>query len=240
MPDAENTGCSKLETLLRDLGGVVAILGGAAYLIDNGAAILLLRMVVQVSFVTQRPPAPSNPQIAPVIFIFTLALIYHAFGLPSNTSDLHRYEYSHGSLLVDFVGERGPVSRLRSIFVDCLILSIQLTMLAITFEHGKLQNRKGGSGQDVEAEEQGTRRSQDGQIVELQNMNQGTGGESGLAPGSHGSDHFYMDHKVLDVDIWKSLRELARSTTASSAIDSENGAVGSALGSVMARLVHQP
>lgn len=238
MPAAENTLFSNLEALLRDLSALVAILSGCSYCLGNSAAVLITRMVVQISFVTQRPPAPSNPQILPVVFASIFALLYHAFGLPSNAGDLHRYEYIHGSILVDFVGERGPVSRLRLIFLDCLILLLQLATLAITFEHGMLQNRKGDSRQDVVAEEQGTRRSEE-EGIESQELNQSIEGDSAL--GSHPSDRFYMDdYTIIELDITNSLRGLARTTPASVAVDPENGAVSSALGSVMARLVHQP
>lgn len=232
-----NSRLALLETLSRELSALVSLLLLSSYYLDNGAILLLLRMVVQLTFVTQRPPAPSNPQILPTVFASLFGILYHTFILPAISDSASPYEYSHGSVLVDFVGEKGPVSRWRLVFLDCQILLIQLAALAITFEHGKLQNGTDTSGQDVEAEEQGTRRSQDGQDIELQEMAQGIDGESAL--GAHPTDRFYTDYTVIELEIIKSLRELAKIKVTSTGVYPENGPVGSALSSVMARMAHQ-
>lgn len=109
---------------------------------------------------------------------------------------------------------------------------------AITFENGKLQDKKRENEQDLEAEEQGTRRSQDEQGIELQDLTQSMDG--GTALGTHPSDRFYTEYTAIDLDIVTSLGDLARTTTTSAAIDTENGAVSSVLSSVMARMVHRP
>jgi hypothetical protein len=226
------------EHLLQQLNALVYIQAGILYYLDNAAAILLLRMIVQISFIAQRPPAPSSPQIAPVALTTLFCLIYHVFIFSSDPDNENPYKYSHGGVLVDFVGEPGPVSRGRIVFIDCLVFLIQLAILAITFEYGKLQGKKEENRQDLESEEQGTRRSQEGQDIELRDLSPNTNRDTTV--GSHPSDIFYTDYTAIELDIVASLQDLARSTAASTAIDPENGAVSAVLNSVVARMVQRP
>jgi hypothetical protein len=226
------------EHILQNLSACVAIQSGILYYLDNATAILLLRMIVQISFITQRPPAPSNPQIAPVALTTLFNLVYHIFIFSSNPQNTRQYEYAHGGILVDFVGEKGPVSRLKLASIDCLIFLIQLAMLAITYEYGRLQTKTTDNAQDLDSEEQSIRRSQEGQAIELHHLRAGIVEET--AVGSHLTDIFYTNYTVIDLDIVTSLRELARSTRTSTAIDPENGAVSSALSAVMERMIHRP
>ncbi len=47
----------------------------------------------------------------------------------------------HGSLLLDFVGQKGPTSKIRLVALDVLVLGLQLLMLAVCDE-----NKNGGHG----------------------------------------------------------------------------------------------
>lgn len=228
----------RIEHLLQQLDALVYIQAGIIYYLDNAAAILLLRITVQISFIAQRTPGPARLQIAPVALTALFTLTYHIFVFSSNPHNTNQYEYANGGILVDFVGERGPVANWRLVSIDCLIFLMQLAMLAITYENGKLRIKTGDNGQDLDLEEQSIQRSQEGQDIELHDLGMGIVEET--AVGSHPADVFYTNRTVIDLDIVTSLRELARTTATSTAIDPENGVVSSALSSVMARMVYRP
>lgn len=83
--------------------------------------------------------------------------------------------YLHGGLLIDFVGELGPVSKWKLLLLDIFVVVLQVLILGATLEKrelrsamsrpvniGSTENRDTLSRQDLDAEEQGIRRSQDG------------------------------------------------------------------------------
>ena len=82
--------------------------------------------------------------------------------------------YIHGALLIDFVGELGPISKLRLVTLDIVVMVLQFVILAIVLEREGLKKDMEGSlgpaptttleetglaGQDLDAEEQGLHRS---------------------------------------------------------------------------------
>ena len=82
--------------------------------------------------------------------------------------------YIHGALLIDFVGELGPISRFRLVLLDIVVTILQFVILAIILEREGLKKDMEGSlgpaptttleetdlaGQDLDAEEQGLHRS---------------------------------------------------------------------------------
>jgi len=97
--------------------------------------------------------------------------------------------YIHGALLIDFVGELGPISKIRLVLLDFLTMVLQFVILAIVLEREGLKKDMIGSlggsaaattleetglaGQDHDAEEQGVHRSalggmQEAEDIELQ------------------------------------------------------------------------
>lgn len=83
--------------------------------------------------------------------------------------------YLHGGLLIDFVGQKGPISKLHLVLLDVATLVLQLLMLAVFVELHKLRvgrlketasdtaPAEGNyfTAQDHDAEERGIRRSGD-------------------------------------------------------------------------------
>ena len=47
--------------------------------------------------------------------------------------------YLHGGLLVDFVGELGPISKLRLVYFDVLVMLLQFAMLAVFLDRRELK-----------------------------------------------------------------------------------------------------
>jgi len=95
--------------------------------------------------------------------------------------------YIHGGLLIDFVGELGPISKFRLGGLDILVLVMQCVILAVVLEKEDLKSElegnttRGGeaglTGQDHDAEEQGVLRSEiveREEGVEMQNLSSST------------------------------------------------------------------
>lgn len=126
---------------------------------------LLLRGVVQISLLSPRPKALSGPpavRIAPILASNCFAFLSHVLSSPPEAGEATRF-YLHGSVLIDFVGVKGPrISKLWLILLDILILVLQLTMLSASMEHQKFQKKASGTdepvvSQDLDAEERGVR-----------------------------------------------------------------------------------
>lgn len=93
--------------------------------------------------------------------------------------------YLHGGLLIDFVGQLGPISKLHLFILDVWILLLQLVMLAAYMERQKLKSppssattagtgateATGASQQDHDAEERGVLRESSGTSDNAHNMN---------------------------------------------------------------------
>ena len=108
--------------------------------------------------------------------------------------------YLHGGLLIDFVGQLGPTSKIKLVSFDCLTLALQLVILAVFMERAALKRELVSrstsgdttgnteavditTGQDHDSEEQGILRSDPNAMedIELQPLgssaNQEQGGE---------------------------------------------------------------
>ena len=48
--------------------------------------------------------------------------------------------YLHGGLLIDFVGQEGPISKTKLVLLDILTLALQLLMLSVTLERSKMRD----------------------------------------------------------------------------------------------------
>ncbi|KAL8914016.1 MAG: hypothetical protein Q9171_001267 [Xanthocarpia ochracea] len=122
--------------------------------------------------ILMNPAVSSNrPNIVAIILLNLASILVHYASTPATANESMR-GYSHGGLLIDFVGQKNPVSGMRMIGYDALILGLQLVMLAVTVEKknvvkplGTLSNapRMGETAsQDHDFEERGIRRSEEG------------------------------------------------------------------------------
>ena len=86
--------------------------------------------------------------------------------------------YLHGGALTDFVGVKGPISKIRLVGMDFLVWALQIGCLAMVMERRGIRNGPGVRSsnrvaetrvvQDIDAEEQGRRRS-----AEIDDMEEG-------------------------------------------------------------------
>ena len=127
--------------------------------------------------------------------------------------------YLHGSLLTNFVGELGPISRWRMLLVDIFIALLQVVMLGVILERRGLKTAMdsrvpGARGpglisstlplsQDLDAEEQGIRRSQDdmGNDIEIRALGKEGERDDASTMGSKRNEHtldaFYSGQLVI-------------------------------------------
>ena len=127
-------------------------------------------------------------------------LLVHLFAAAPEAGEAVR-GYIHGGLFVDFVGEKGPISKIKLIFLDTLIVALQFVLLAIDIERTELKKAMNKSSanssdlsvnlvQDLDSEERGVRRDigMTAEDIELQPLRSAIsqGNRSGEAEESEG------------------------------------------------------
>ncbi|KAH0544178.1 hypothetical protein FGG08_001623 [Glutinoglossum americanum] len=150
----------------------------------------ILRATIQLNFLTPKPPIfPEMPKHRPYIgAIFSsniLCFLLHLLYARPEAGEATR-GYLHGGMIIDFVGQKGPVPKLRLLVLDLVVLVLQLAMLSV---HLKRQRLKAASPtvqrlspvaaldaevttpsvQDHDLEERGIHRNEPGDI-ELQSF----------------------------------------------------------------------
>ncbi|EPS44666.1 hypothetical protein H072_1361 [Dactylellina haptotyla CBS 200.50] len=154
-----------LDHMLRNLDIVTYCHFSYLYFLDISFIRFLIRAIVQINLFAQRPPNFPTPQRtqkrSAVVSIFGSTLIcflFHLFSEPPSASEATG-GYLHGGMVIDFVGQEGPISRLRLIFLDLAILVLQLIMLTVKVsKQDLLENSAPGRtapAQDIDDEERG-------------------------------------------------------------------------------------
>ncbi|RMD39615.1 hypothetical protein DV735_g5511, partial [Chaetothyriales sp. CBS 134920] len=163
---ARTSKLDNLAHLLRQLDSLIFIQLGAAYYHDNLSLLLVLRVLSQVLYVQPKPTGFVVNGLAPSLVVNALCIITHL--LHDRPEAVSRYArgWIHGGLLIDFVGELGPVSRWTLLAYDVVIVLLQVVMLMVGQERRRRADRGGGdesaaatAQQDLDAEEAGFRRS---------------------------------------------------------------------------------
>ncbi|KAF3920846.1 hypothetical protein ABW21_db0202050 [Orbilia brochopaga] len=154
-----------LDHLLRNLDIVTYCHFSYLYFLDISFVRFLLRAIVQINLFAQRPPNFPTPQRSQkrsaVVSIFGstfICLLFHVFSEAPSASEATG-GYLHGGMIIDFVGQEGPISKFRLVFLDILILLLQLTMLAVKVSKQDLLDNsaptRGNPAQDLDSEERG-------------------------------------------------------------------------------------
>ena len=149
------------------------------YYLDCRLSTYLLRAVSQLVLLSPRvpsafqAPASLDPTIHPLIgIIFStnlICFIIHVVGKGPQAGEITQF-YNYGGILVDFIGERTPISKFRILTLDILVCGLQIVMLSGLTEKIRLtklhasytggvmpgNNTHGeAGGQDLDAEERG-------------------------------------------------------------------------------------
>jgi hypothetical protein len=107
------------------------------------------------------PPPAARPYISAIFSTNLLCLLLHILFSPPAAGEPTR-GYLHGGILIDFVGQESPVSRIRLISLDILTCTLQLIVLAIVLERRKIATSSiSPSGADEPLPSPSTSRGQD-------------------------------------------------------------------------------
>ena len=205
--------------LLSQLSSSRALLNIGAAISDGMYSCSLLRFLLRVIphwvFFSPKPaflpPLPRDRPFASAILVTnSIALALHLFLKAPEAGESVR-GYLHGGLLIDFVGELGPISKSRLALFDLLTIALQLIILPAVLERRDLKNvmeesldgtdrpLSDGLGsmqirQDIDAEEQGIHRSEFGreEDIELKPLSKDTARAVELNPSHRRTEH-HMD-----------------------------------------------
>jgi Fungal domain of unknown function (DUF1746) len=230
-----------LDELLRSLDALVFIELSILYYLDCAFAFLILRSLVQLFLLTERPAGlphpPARSALGAIVGSNLLCTVLHLVNPRPQAGEATNF-YMHGSIIIDFVGQLGPTSKWRLFHMDTLLFVLQVVMLGVAIEKRRVQTPEKQilrPAQDLEAEESGvvrseTTRERNGvhegdERIEMQELLPGGTSEEGAEADDsnvHVLDEFYTGHTILtSLNVVESIsREVRGSTTASDAINS--------------------
>ncbi|KAH8736956.1 hypothetical protein BGZ61DRAFT_525168 [Ilyonectria robusta] len=130
--------------LLKSLDTLVFVELSALYYMECSMFRFVLRAVGQYMYLT--PKDDSFPFLMPatrmhvmlVVIPNIICMLLHLFCSLSVGPDYHR-GYMHGGLVIDFIGQKPPTSRLYYLLADVAILAIQCLMLTVHTERERLR-----------------------------------------------------------------------------------------------------
>ncbi|KUI66685.1 DSC E3 ubiquitin ligase complex subunit 4 [Cytospora mali] len=114
------------------------------YYMDCSFARLAMRSIVQYMYLTPKPedflklmPAP-RPQIYTIFGSNIMCMLFHLiFALPEANETARGY--LHGGVIIDFIGQKAPTSKVGLLLLDCLVLLLQCIMCAVWLEKDRLK-----------------------------------------------------------------------------------------------------
>ncbi|SPO00848.1 uncharacterized protein DNG_03596 [Cephalotrichum gorgonifer] len=122
--------------LLTNLDGLFFIEIGTLYYLESSFLRFLIRALAHYAFLTPKPESfpiamPAHPShVVSILLPNVICMICHLFmTLPTGTESSRGY--LHGGILIDFIGQTPPTSRLYLLALDACILSLQCLMLAV-------------------------------------------------------------------------------------------------------------
>lgn len=227
-----------LDSFLQTLDAIIFLQIGIIYLCDNLTFLLVLRAVSQVVHVQYRPQGAT--QLTPAIFVNVLCSITHLLQHGSDTKPLH------GGLIIDFVGELAP-SRWRLLFLDLVVLGLQLLMLVAGYEKqvasGDAQPLEEPRQQDIEAEEEGRlgtrvqeQPTETAEGIELQSLLAEADRPEDPRPSHKEPSEGAQDDDMIVLDMRKGLKYLLRRPLPSLSPTVEDPATRAGLANVLARI----
>ncbi|RSL94000.1 hypothetical protein CDV31_014483 [Fusarium ambrosium] len=169
--------------LLKSLDTLVFAELSALYYMECSMFRFILRSVGQYMYLT--PKDESFPFLTPasrihvvlVVIPNLICMLLHLFASLPIGPDYHR-GYMHGGLVIDFIGQKPPTSRIYYLLADIAILAIQCLMLTVHTERERLRltlktfrplipdvaQEMGPTLEDLDAEERGVSRDMPGSL----------------------------------------------------------------------------
>ncbi|BCR93954.1 DSC4 family protein [Aspergillus luchuensis] len=129
-----------IDRLLRDLDILIYCELSALYYMDCSIILFALRAIIQLIFFTPKAPpfdpTRNQPFVGAILGSNLFCIIFHKLFTRPEASESTR-GYLHGGILIDFIGQKAPIPFARLLFLDCLILFLDLVMLGLIVERVK-------------------------------------------------------------------------------------------------------
>ncbi|TQB74783.1 hypothetical protein MPDQ_004225 [Monascus purpureus] len=129
-----------IDRCLRDLDILIYCELSALYYMDCSIVLFTIRAIVQLIFFTPKAPpfdpTRNQPYVGAIFASNFFCMFSHNFFTHPEAGEATR-EYLHGGLFIDFIGEKAPVSVLRLISLDIIILFIDFIMMGLIIERVK-------------------------------------------------------------------------------------------------------
>ncbi|KAI9741085.1 MAG: nuclear protein localization protein 4 [Cirrosporium novae-zelandiae] len=124
-----------LDGLLRDLDILIYAHLSVLFYMDTSFILFIVRAVFQLFYLTPKPaifpdPPKDRRYIRALVLANILPIVQHLL-LDAPSAGLASRGYIHGGLFIDFIGEKGPISKGRLILFDIIVASLQLVMLGV-------------------------------------------------------------------------------------------------------------
>ncbi len=149
-----------------------------------------MRVLTQFMYLTPKHPTlPEHPSEWPMLLGLlasnAFCILLHFILKPASAGEATR-GHLHGGLVMDFIGQAGPSSKIHLLLLDLMVLGLQLTQMAACMLKGRLKEAttiitastevvrptqpSTTIGQDLDAEERGVNRADEQQDIEMQTL----------------------------------------------------------------------
>ncbi|KAI9370726.1 hypothetical protein BJX61DRAFT_514388 [Aspergillus egyptiacus] len=129
-----------IDRLLRDLDILIYCELSALYYLDCSIVLFAIRAIVQLIFFTPKAPPfdpTRNQPFIGAIFVSNLfCMFFHNFFDQPEADETTR-GYLHGGIVIDFIGQKAPVSVARLLLNDLLVMVLNMVMLGLVIERVK-------------------------------------------------------------------------------------------------------
>ncbi|KAH7197443.1 uncharacterized protein B0J16DRAFT_328212 [Fusarium flagelliforme] len=169
--------------LLKSLDTLVFAELSALYYMECSMFRFILRAVGQYLYLTPKDESfpflmPASPlHVCLVLIPNIICILLHIFVSLPVGPDFHR-GYMHGGLVIDFIGQKPPTSRVYYVLADVMILAVQCFMLTVHTERERLRvilktfrpmvpdvaQEMAPTIEDLDAEERGVSRDMPGSL----------------------------------------------------------------------------
>ncbi|KAI9784098.1 MAG: hypothetical protein M1839_002602 [Geoglossum umbratile] len=133
-----------IDHILRNFDILIYCHLSVLYYMDVSIFRFILRAAIQLNFLTPKPPIfpempKHRPYIAAIFGSNILCFLLHLLYARPEAGEATR-GYLHGGMIIDFVGQKGPTSKLRLIALDLVVLALQLVMLSVHIKRQTLKS----------------------------------------------------------------------------------------------------
>ncbi|KAI9828703.1 MAG: hypothetical protein M1832_001806 [Thelocarpon impressellum] len=141
-----------LDNLMRNLDIVLYCEFSVLYYMDCSFIRFLFRSLFQLYYLTPKPPfvpemTRTPPYIATIFGTNVICFLLHVIYASPSAGEATR-GYLHGGMIIDFVGQPGPTSKIHLLLLDAVVLALQLVMLAVMIERQGLKTDPSPSQRD--------------------------------------------------------------------------------------------